>query len=131
MKSHKTLHLVSASALFFVASGPAIAKTITLSCPIGSAPPLIEIIDLDAGSVKATSGGDLVMLPSPATVTESSVTFFFDQNLGDNGVCRLRYTIDRQTAGLRYESTGDRSFCISRPASYGSVQCSVVPNPGF
>lgn len=107
----------------------ATAKTITLSCPAGTgSAPWIYSIDLDAGKVSATISGALVLPSTSATVTDSSITFIYEANLGDNGICPIRNVIDRHTAGITRTPMDDRAACSNE---YATAQCALVPDNSF
>lgn len=111
----------------FTLSAPVNAKTITLSCPSNGAP-WVYSIDLDANRVSATVGGALVVPPSSATVTDNTVTFFYEADLGRNGTCQIRNVIDRHSAGITRAPTDSRSECSSY---YSSAQCTVITDRSF
>lgn len=125
---YQTFMMVVAMASFCMVSAAAAAKTITLNCPGGVADPWIYTIDFDAKMVSATWKGFVVMNQSPATITATNITFFYDADLGNSGVCRIRETIDRQSATIKSEPLDDRSACEHE---YSSAQCTVAPDRSF
>ena len=119
--------------LVMVAAGTysltAVAKTITLSCPAGTgAAPCIYSIDLDAGKVSGTISGAMVLPTTSATVTDSTISFIYEANMGDNGICQVRNVIDRHTAGITRTPLDDRPVCSSQ---YATAQCALVPDNSF
>lgn len=117
--------MVAAAGAYF---GVAAAKTITLSCPAKSGDPWIYSIDLDAGTVSATIGGAPVISTTPATVTDSSITFIYEANLGNAGMCHVRNVIDRHTADIMRIPQEEGASCQSL---YSTSQCALVPDNSF
>lgn len=117
--------VLAASGVYSIAAA---AKTITLSCPAKSGDPWIYSIDLDAGTVSASIGGAPVMVTTPATVTDSSITFIYEANLGNAGMCHVRNVIDRHTAGIMRMPQEEGAACQSM---YSTAQCSLLPDNSF
>ena len=125
--SRSTLLAVAmfASAAYSITSA---AKTITLSCPVrSSSDPITYYIDLDAHTVSATLGGSKFMDGNDATITDTSISFIYEANLGNRGICRDKIVIDRHTAAAT-STPVDPDGCGDQ---YWSAQCTLMPDNSF